>query len=348
MKKNNRLKKRYMQEYMKKLIDDAKYFYKTQLPSLYDESLDIKIDFRDNSDFEVARKSSKENEILYHVTEDIPEVEDLGSTTIDYEGIEIPRKIKDMFILIHEMGHGYYYNKMYKNPSFKILSELMEKAKTDTQLENDLFNKIGAKSSLRNYPEMFAVSMEKLWAETMKQDPNVSDQEKAQIEEFREKSIQTRKNNVIHDRYGEQSPHISQKTNSDGEEKDEFQYEHEFFYRMYHLIPESEIADHIQDCDVIKMIEIQRQENGEYTDEYRNFLDNPELYITATKMGEQRKNQSLDEIVCEIMNSDIAKKQEIDSKKYEVGSNSIFRRSLEKYITKGPSKEDLSVKSGED
>ena len=136
-------------------------FFKQYLTQIYDENINIVVDFKDGM-MDVKIGADKYSEYIhYHISEEIIDINDIGeqlTTFQDVTGeklahqIKLPRKEVDTLHLIHEFAHKFHWNLMRDNNSYQELKQF----KRDYYFPIvDILKKFGGKINAKNPYEVY-------------------------------------------------------------------------------------------------------------------------------------------------------------------------------------------------
>lgn len=128
-------KKEKLEQYVQEVIQEKVIpFFKEYLPDLYDENVDIVIDFKDGAKDDVKIGADKNsNQIHYHIYEEIVDLENIREQETTFQqitgeklkhNIKLPRKEADALHLIHEFTHKYHWNLIKENASYLSASTI--------------------------------------------------------------------------------------------------------------------------------------------------------------------------------------------------------------------------------
>ena len=150
------------EEFIKYIIENKiKPFYKTFLPGLYDDSLNVIVDFQENTAVDDLKIGADKNSeyIHFHIGDNIPDgsIEQIAKQKISFQDIidsksvecteKIEREEAYTVLLVHEFGHKYFWNMMQKNSSYMELKDFRENHYFNTV---DIVKKIGKQVGLYN------------------------------------------------------------------------------------------------------------------------------------------------------------------------------------------------------
>lgn len=127
-----------LKEFINGIIEKkVKPFFKEYLPTLYDENLEIIVDFKDNAEDVKIGADKNTNKISFHVAEKIEDFQNIEKQEINFgdmlrddslkHKINIPREDAYAILLIHEFAHKYHWNLMKENNSYSSLKSIDNK-----------------------------------------------------------------------------------------------------------------------------------------------------------------------------------------------------------------------------
>lgn len=155
-------KEENLKKYIENLVNTRVLpFFKQYLTQMYDESINIVVDFKDGQ-VDVKIGADKNSEYIhYHISENIKDLRSIGTqltTFQDVTGVElfhktnIPREEIDTLFLIHEFAHKYHWNLMRNNNSYQ---ELKDFKKEYYFRAVDILKKMSGKINVSNPSDLY-------------------------------------------------------------------------------------------------------------------------------------------------------------------------------------------------
>lgn len=258
----------YKHEYINRLLSNANLFYKEVLPSTSNIDMIPEIIYHEEQEENGGRAEIDTNVINIFSTDSFNGYDDLdsySSSSVNIFGAQISRRDLDTFILIHEMAHKYSYKLYENNESYKAFMKIASGSNGDT-IKNILF--IRQNSANKNFNEMFARSVEDMYLEYMLSNKSIEESRKRNLSTFIKK-----RNEAF------------SKNECDLDNSQDFTLENNFFYRMKKICGERKMLDFLENVDMFKLGAIKRTTDGKFTDEYRNMIEDVDVYMEKTEKG---------------------------------------------------------------
>lgn len=286
----------HINEYLNILSQKAKNFFKSSMPLIYKENINVEVLYFDKQEENGGVADVDTNNINLYSTsnlDDFDNLDDFRKSSVYMFEQKFSREILDTFILVHEMAHKYYYKLLENNESNRVLKGIIKSSDVDT-VENIFY--IRDNSAYRNFSDMFARSIENMYANYAIFSSDTDESTKEHLKLFMKKR----------DEFFQQT---EVKFDNTIDESYDYTNENQFFTRAFEVLGEQRVVNWLKNIDLFKLASVKRTSNGKLSEEYMNYLANPYTFANDTmKSFIQREDYAR---LCDLM-----KKWNIDNNKY--------------------------------